>query len=99
MGILPQASAFDLLQERVHVLQSGMLLEGRDAGRPESNACGDGLQTGGCGTDMASLLAKFDEVQRRPLQASGGSGTGGPPSARLGGIVRHASTMRAGSRG
>jgi len=75
--ILPQAGAFNLLQDRVHVFQSGMLLEKTAAGRPESNACGDGLWAGGRGTDMGSLLDRFDARPRQSLQASGGSGTGG----------------------
>lgn len=82
--ILPQAGAFNLLRQRILVIQSGLLLEAR-AERLQSNASGDGqsevnrsfssrmlwwsegrassnLQPGGCGTEMASLLGKFDAM-------------------------------------
>jgi len=41
--ILPRASAFNLLRERILVIQSGLLLEAR-APRLQNNASGDGLQ-------------------------------------------------------
>jgi len=79
--ILPQASAFAILRERIHVVQSGLLLE---AHTTPSERGSDGSGQGGFfsrgpratpetspqaatvvaadGTDVASLLRKFDDV-------------------------------------
>mmetsp|Transcript_35389 Transcript_35389/g.69936 ORF Transcript_35389/g.69936 Transcript_35389/m.69936 type:complete len:741 (-) Transcript_35389:71-2293(-) len=74
--ILPQAGAFNLLRERILVIQSGLLLETR-AEKLQSDAVESGTshilwwyegrasnnpQPGSYGTEMASLLSKFDAM-------------------------------------
>jgi len=81
--LLPQAEAFHILRKRIHVVQSGLLLEASDqnprdvAARVEGQgmpffswAKSDGAQESGTsttGTDIASLLKRFDAVTHTAL--------------------------------
>merc|ERR1712032_107946 len=64
--LLPQAGAFTILRERIHVVQSGLLLESNPGATAQS---GGGWWSGSKsataqqgGTDVASLLRRFDEI-------------------------------------
>merc|ERR1712039_184323 len=74
--LLPQAGAFNILRERIHVVQSGLLLESNPGATAQS---GGGWWSGGKsataqqgGTDVASLLRRFDEIAAAAEKAASG---------------------------
>lgn len=86
--LLPQSSAFSILRERIHVVQSGLLLEAQretspterhdsngqgffnwaPRARAESADSAAAASAATCGTDVASLLQKFDAVTAGALR-------------------------------
>merc|ERR1712039_657621 len=74
--LLPQAGAFNILRERIHVVQSGLLLESNPGATAQS---GGGWWSGSKrataqqgGTDVASLLRRFDEIAAAAEKAASG---------------------------
>jgi len=72
--LLPQAGAFNILRERIHVVQSGLLLDTHRDDHPAQTGGGwwsgvqssrtehSGPPSGVHGTDINSLLRRFDEM-------------------------------------
>lgn len=74
--LLPQAGAFGILRERIHIVQSGLLLEARREDEHGAGASGGG---GGSapGPGHGNGLLWWSQAPRGDGQAAGGGGGGG----------------------